>query len=104
MNRRELLMGVASCALTAIPQPVSDPVAILKTETKRRLFHSEYLGDWCYVDGNMDAIIKPGTKYFDFYDAVMKVRLLAQELVATDIDPIGRMPHEASELLMVAWM
>lgn len=47
--------------------------------------------------------IKPGT-HFDFYDAVMKVRLLAQELTAQDVSPTGRMPHEASQLLCLAWM
>src|SRR5262245_31850063 len=41
---------------------------------------------------------------FDFFDAVSKVRVLAQQLVAKDVNPIGRMPHEASQLLQVAWM
>lgn len=41
---------------------------------------------------------------FNFYDAVMRVRLLAQELAAKDINPTGRMSHKASQLLCVAWM
>lgn len=49
--------------------------------------------------------IKSGSpSHFDFYDAAMKVRLLAQELTAKDVNPIGRMPYETSQLLQVAWM
>lgn len=47
-------------------------------------------------------VVKRG--FFDFYDAVMKVRLAAEALAAEDKDPIGRMPKRASDLLMVAWM
>ncbi len=41
---------------------------------------------------------------FDFHAAANKVRLLAQELAAQDVNPVGRMPHEASQLLTLAWM